>query len=76
MKNSQIIFLPVWQCTKYILEIGVPNLKKIDVVYFFHLIFVNLLQNATFGWVALYCQGIKSHQARVALYLYCNFHYQ
>ena len=37
---------------------------------------VNPLQNATFGWVAPYCQGIKSHQARVALYLYCNFHYQ
>ena len=29
MKNIQIIFLPAQQCTKYILEIGVPNLIKL-----------------------------------------------
>ena len=29
MKNIQIIFLPAQQRTKYILEIGVPNLIKL-----------------------------------------------
>ena len=29
MKNIQIISLPAQQCTRYILEIGVPNLIKL-----------------------------------------------